>query len=436
METPNRAFADCMQYAARTDIGMRRANNQDGHAVVLAEDEQSWRERGHLFMVADGMGAHAAGELASKLAVDNVPHLYRHYRDFAPEESLRRAIVEANSEIHRRGQANPDFHSMGTTASILVLLPQGALVGHVGDSRVYRLRGSRLEQLTFDHSLQWELRAIGRLSEDSDLAKSVPKNVITRSLGPNPSVDVDLEGLFPLEVGDTFLLCSDGLTGLVEDQELAEVLAYLSPDEAAKVLVDLANLRGGPDNITLIVAKVVGSDMISDEPADRKKTAGRGRSRPGGGSAAWVVAGVCFFLALVLWFAHQPIPAIVSAVGGVVSIIVGIVLRFRRGDKAEPSINGDQPLGKGAYTHVICKPGDELVATLSSILEELREAAVESQWAVRWHQFDNHKRCAVEAAGSKDFPEAVRHYAKAISFMMEELRNQQSKTAGDSTLEI
>lgn len=410
---------------------MRRANNQDAHAVVLAEDEQSWCQHGHLFIVADGMGAHAAGELASKLAVDNIPHLYHHYRDLSPSESLRRAIIEANSEIYRRGQANPDFHSMGTTASVLVLLPDGAIAGHVGDSRVYRLRGDRLDQLTFDHSLQWELRSLGRLPEDSDLAKSVPKNVITRSLGPNSSVDVDLEGPFPLEVGDTFLLCSDGLTGQVEDQELAEVLAYLPPEEAAKMLVDLANLRGGPDNITLIIAKIVDSGMTAVAAADRAMPSTGERTQPAGGPAAWVVTAVCFFLGLVLWFADQPVPAIVSVIAGVVSIIVWIVLLFRRGRKAGPTVGEDHRLGKGPHAHAICKPGDELVTTLSSILEELREAAEESGWEVRWNRFDNYKRCAVDAAGSKDFPEAVRNYAKAISFMMEELRNQQRRQAGD-----
>ena len=179
MDQPNRAFVDSLQHVAHTDVGMRRANNQDRWAAVIAEDEQSWRSRGHLFLVADGMGAHAAGELASQLAAANIPHLYRHYRDLPPAEALRRSIIETNHEIYRRGQANPDFHSMGTTASVLVLLPQGALIGHVGDSRVYRLRGNRLDQLTFDHSLQWELRSLGRIPEDSDLARSIPKNVIT-----------------------------------------------------------------------------------------------------------------------------------------------------------------------------------------------------------------------------------------------------------------
>ena len=106
-----------MEVAAATDIGMRRANNQDSHAVVLAEEQTGWQARGHLFVVADGMGAHAAGELASQLAVEGIPHLYHHYRDLAPAAALERSISETNAEIHRRGQANPDFHAMGTTAS-------------------------------------------------------------------------------------------------------------------------------------------------------------------------------------------------------------------------------------------------------------------------------------------------------------------------------
>ncbi len=135
---------------------------------------------------------------------------------------------------------------MGTTASALLLLPQGALTGHVGDSRVYRLRGKCLEQLTFDHSLVWEMSAAGQLPKNA-LPGFVPKNIITRSLGPHADVKVDLEGPYPLEAGDTFLLCSDGLSGQVSDEEIGALLHCLPPAEAAQVLVDLANLRGGPD---------------------------------------------------------------------------------------------------------------------------------------------------------------------------------------------
>ena len=192
---------------------MRRATNQDNCNIVLASSESEWQQRGHMFIVADGMGGHAAGELASKLAADAIPHHYQKYQDLSPPEALQKAVMEANAEVHRRGQANIDFHNMGTTASVLVLIPQGALVAHVGDSRVYRLRGTRLEQVTFDHSLVWELRAAGQLSEESELSNAIPKNQITRSLGPNAAVAVDVEGPLPLQVGDTFLLCSDGLTG-------------------------------------------------------------------------------------------------------------------------------------------------------------------------------------------------------------------------------
>src|SRR6187401_1605687 len=140
---------------------MRRSNNQDSHAVVLASDEMSWCRRGHVFIVADGMGAHAAGELASKLAADNIPHTYNKLLDLTPPAAIAKSILNANDLIHGRGQASTDFNGMGTTCSTLILLPQGALVAHVGDSRIYRLRNNKLEQLSFDHSLVWEMEAQG-----------------------------------------------------------------------------------------------------------------------------------------------------------------------------------------------------------------------------------------------------------------------------------
>jgi PPM family protein phosphatase len=191
---------DALRYAVFSDIGMRRANNQDSQTLVLADDWDAWRRQGHLMMVADGMGAHAAGELASRMAVDGVPHRFLKYAEQPPDEALRKSIEETNREVHRRGQENTDFHNMGTTASVLLLAPTGAVVAHVGDSRVYRLRGDRLAQLTFDHSLVWEMQALSQLSDDSELSRNIPKNVITRSLGPNATVQVDLEGPFPLEV--------------------------------------------------------------------------------------------------------------------------------------------------------------------------------------------------------------------------------------------
>src|SRR5690606_36327610 len=150
----------------------------------------------------------------------------------------------------------------GTTCSSLLLLPQGAVVGHVGDSRVYRLRGDQLEQLTFDHSMAWEVEAAtGGAGLSPEACAAIPKNVITRSLGPNEKREVYAEGPVPLEMGDTVLLCSDGASGPVTDDEFALILGALEPNQAAQMIVDLANLRGGPDNITVIVAKITDPRM-------------------------------------------------------------------------------------------------------------------------------------------------------------------------------
>src|SRR6187549_623815 len=246
-----------LKHASVSDLGMRRSNNQDSLAVVVTDDVATWATRGHLLIVADGMGAHAAGELASKLAVDNIPHTYFKLRDLYPPAALRQAIRDANTTIHSKGQSSIGFQGMGTTCSCLVLLPQGALVAHIGDIRIYRLRGDVLEQLTFDHSLVWEMAAAGQMTE-ADVPSYIPKNVITRSLGPHPTVHIDLEGPYSAESGDKFLICSDGLSGPVTDEEISTMLYCMDPEDAAETLVDLANFRGGPDNISVVVAKVDG----------------------------------------------------------------------------------------------------------------------------------------------------------------------------------
>src|ERR1700748_338885 len=169
-----------LKHASVTDLGMRRANNQDSVSVFVTNDVSTWASRGHLLMVADGMGAHAAGEWASKLAVDNIPHTYFKLRDLYPPAALRQAIRDANTTIHTKGQSSIGFQGMGTTCSCLVLLPQGALVGHIGDSRIYRLHGDVFEQLTRDHSLVWEMADAGQMDE-SEVPSYIPKNVITRS---------------------------------------------------------------------------------------------------------------------------------------------------------------------------------------------------------------------------------------------------------------
>jgi protein phosphatase len=401
---------------------MRRTSNQDSHALVVADTPELWQARGHFFLVADGMGAHAAGELASKLAADGVLHLYLKYREESAPDALARAIRETNAEIHRRGTANPDFHNMGTTCSALLLLPQGAVAAHIGDSRVYRLRGQMLEQLTFDHSLQWELQASGQLPPGSDLAAVVPKNVITRSLGPNAVVQLDMEGPFPVEVGDTFLLCSDGLTARVEDAELGPIVSALPPEEAVRALVDLANLRGGPDNVTIIVAKVVGSELATARANASPLTVGAAPQRPPVHPGVWIAAAVCA-LASVVMLVLQMIPAAVVAAG--LAVIIGVAGISRRlvGTGGTP-LDGGRRLGRGPYSETISQPDHDFLAKLAHTVDELREAAREGEWVIDWRKFDDFVAKALAADRDRQYVEGVRYFCRAITFMMNQLRSQ------------
>lgn len=424
-----------LAHVALTDIGMRRANNQDSHSVVLASDQDEWQARGHFFMVADGMGAHAAGELASKIAVDGVPHLYRKYRELSPPEALQKAIVETNSEVYRRGQANSDFRAMGTTASAMALLPQGALIGHIGDSRVYRVRGTKLHQLTRDHSLVWELRDAGQFDGDAELAHSIPKNVITRSLGPNAHVQVDIEGPYKVVVGDTFLLCSDGLMARVTDEEIAAVLRNLAPHEAGQLLVDLANLRGGPDNITVIVAQVTGSELASAETDAAPIKIGRVKHDPKSELAFLVGIAVFFLAALLLSVIGNMLAALGSLVIGLVVALVGFVLR-KRNEAKGIELGTGQKLGKGPYTSADCPNSPEFAATLAKITGELRHAPAAAKYEIDWTEFDLNCQKAAESTASARPEDAIRDSARAVSLLMENIREAMNKDASDSAIEL
>ena len=267
--------------AAATDTGMRRSNNQDSYTIVRAPHPEAWRQRGHVFLVADGMGAHAVGELASKMACDRIPHNYMKTRAGTPAEAIVKTFRDVSAEIHSKATANREFQGMGTTSSALLLLPEGALIAHVGDSRVYRVRGGRIDQLSFDHSLVWELVRRNHLTSEQARV-SVPKNVITRSLGPEAEIEVDVEGPLAVELGDVFLLCSDGLSGPVEDHELGAFAANFHPRDACRYLVNLANLRGGLDNITVLIVRIgaVDRSRFHRDPAAARRAVRPRRRRP------------------------------------------------------------------------------------------------------------------------------------------------------------
>lgn len=426
-------YQTALQVAALTDIGMRRNNNQDSHTVLLADSAELWKSRGHLLMVADGMGGHAGGELASKLTTDTVPHLYHKHKEESAPEALERAIREANSEVHRRGRANPDFYNMGTTCTTLAVLPEGAILAHVGDSRAYRLRGDRLEQLTFDHSVQWELRAAGLLKEGSELANSVPKNQITRSVGPNAQVHADLEGPWPTEVGDTFLLCSDGLTGRVEDEEIGLLLGCLDPSDAAQVLVDLANLRGGPDNITVIVARVVNAAMTTTAAGNPTLTVGGSKQLSPVHPAIWAAAIACILLGGFLASAGAWIAALVAGAGGIAAGVLGLAQRYK-GYRSGIVIGQGRRLGKGPYTVTVCTPNKTFCDKLKLVLAELREAVDAGGWDIAWPPFETLCKNVEAAEKSGNYMQAVRYCGQAISYLMRELRRQGPRKANDSAI--
>jgi protein phosphatase len=420
-----------IEHAALSDMGMRRTNNQDAFAVVVTDDVATWAARGHLLMVADGMGAHAAGELASKLAVDNIPHTYLKRRDLYPPAALRQAIRDANEVIHNKGQSSIGFHGMGTTCSCLVLLPQGALVAHIGDSRVYRLRGKTIEQLTFDHSLVWEMAAAGQMDQE-DVPAYIPKNVITRSLGPHAAVHVDVEGPYNAAAGDVFVLCSDGLSGPISDEELGAVLYCLPPEEAAETLVDLANLRGGPDNISVIVARVNGGELPSipptalvDEEPDRQPAF----VPPAAPIAPLLFAGAagCCLAVLFYCVVYELWTGAMIAAGALVAAFIA-ALAFRTAVFAAcPPIRPlGGPYGNGPYRKAECSPNGRLLASLEELTTKLRELPEKEAGGrvLDWQSFDDQRSQAATAAAKGDYVEAVRRYGQAIREVMRKLSKQ------------
>jgi protein phosphatase len=238
--------------ASATDRGLRRSGNED--SVAVESGQQNGRPCA-LLVVADGMGGAKGGEVASHMAVEAVVRTF--FADSAPEpgESLMRSIETANHVIWERSRETPDLNGMGTTCTAVALQDNHLSFAHVGDSRAYLARGPLMEQITSDHSLLAELLSQHRISAES--AKTdARRNVVTRSVGIGPEVRVDAGRVEPaLAAGDTVVLCSDGLHGVVSDEEIAKLVTTLLPDGACQALVSLANERGGPDNITVIVAR-------------------------------------------------------------------------------------------------------------------------------------------------------------------------------------
>lgn len=261
-----------LRSGSATDVGRRRNINQD---MIL--------DAGEIFAVADGMGGHQGGEVASLTAIEALRDAYR--RD-AGSQGLEAAIAAANAAVTDKARGSADLRSMGTTLAVVALVDDGddelLAVANIGDSRIYLMRNGELTQLTDDHSLPQELKRQGQLTE-AEAAVDPRRNVVTRVIGPSFGEGPDMQNLIPY-AGDRIVICSDGLYNEVDDPDIAKVLRTVrDPKEAARVLVDQANTNGGADNISVIVVDVVddegraetASAVLADDPDEPQRRAPR-----------------------------------------------------------------------------------------------------------------------------------------------------------------
>ncbi|NUM53148.1 MAG: Stp1/IreP family PP2C-type Ser/Thr phosphatase [Candidatus Hydrogenedentes bacterium] len=237
-----------------SDVGKKRQRNEDGCTLCVPEDRELARERGILFAVADGMGGVSGGDFASRLGLQTLVEEYYARNETTAPERLQEAVSQANRRIFQEAENHPEFYGMGTTMCALLVHGDHAYIAHVGDSRLYLYRDA-LYQVTEDHSLVAEQVRNGYISEDEARTHSL-KNLITRAVGTKDAVKADLYAV-RLKVGDTIMMCSDGLSNLVDDNTIAGILTGGNLQGAARVLVGRALEGGAPDNVTVLLVRVL-----------------------------------------------------------------------------------------------------------------------------------------------------------------------------------
>lgn len=244
-----------LNVAQRTDVGRHRSHNEDNVAYIVPKDAMLQSKKGALFIVADGMGGHAAGEVASEMAVSTVSTLYYQDNDDDVAASLLRSIKYTNALIYQQARQQTEHNGMGTTCVAAVLLNNLAYIANVGDSRAYLVRYGWVRQISQDHSWVAEQVRAGTMTV-AEARMHQMRNMITRSLGSLPEVEVDIF-IEQVQEEDTLVLCSDGLSGMVSDSEIAQMVQQYPPQECVHRLIEQANAHGGTDNITVLVARVL-----------------------------------------------------------------------------------------------------------------------------------------------------------------------------------
>lgn len=245
-----------VEVAGLTDVGCQRHNNEDRFSYWEPAADAEFRQKGRLAIVADGMGGYEGGQEASRIAIETVEQIYASTANGDPQTLLTSAFQAAHERILRFASQHPELHGMGTTCTAVALVADNLYYAHVGDSRLYLLRAGQISRLSHDHSYVSRLVEHGLIS--SEEAENHPqRHILTAALGAGGDIVPDQpENAIPLQNGDILLLCTDGLWGLVSDEEIQSVLSSYALAEAGRQLIETAKKRGGPDNITLQVLKV------------------------------------------------------------------------------------------------------------------------------------------------------------------------------------
>jgi len=339
-----------LRVAQLSDVGRARDHQEDSIGIVEPSDPAILQRKGRLYLVADGMGGHNAGEVASQMAAAEIPRAY--YADPSPDipTALTNAVVAANQAIVQHAQAAAGQIGMGTTATLAVVREREVIIGNVGDSRTYLMRSGALTQVTQDHSLVAAQARAGVLTPEQ--ARNHPqRNVITRALGKMDSAQPDFFN-GSLQAGDSLILCSDGLSTMVTDDEIQDIVGKSAPADAVRRLVDLANERGGLDNISVIVVRAEG-------------VGGSRQAMPAVARAAAEPARTAAARRFPLWLMAAAAVIVLMALAGIM-----LLLQTTRGRTAEPTRAAAPPQATvtGAATATLAaRDGIQSTATLAAV---------------------------------------------------------------------
>ncbi len=258
-----------ISYYGVSDIGLVRIENQDSFGKFPQNDFDLYSGNGQLFIVADGMGGHVGGKEASSTAVETISRVFFGSANRDVLSKLKQAFEEANSAIYNKSSSSDQYKRMGTTCSLLLLEEDHGYIGHVGDSRIYRIENNRIEQITDDHTKVQEMLKNGLLTPKE--AENYPsKSILARAMGVEETVKGDFKDNIKLKKGQSYILCSDGLAK-VSKEEILPIVSGSSPREACDKLVTLANERGGKDNVTVLVIKIDAQKILPRLSKPNKK---------------------------------------------------------------------------------------------------------------------------------------------------------------------